>query len=101
MEIIVRVTKRPSVYEAYLGGTLLCTTDQPFFDGARALLKLGYGPEECLTMRHEGSAFPSFKPTTIGAAVKLTIRETAEIGPVAERWRPHGRYSQGEQIAAE
>jgi hypothetical protein len=81
MEIIVHVTDKHGVYRAYLGSTLLCTTRQPFFDGARALLRLGYNPDEALNMRHQGSARPSFKPTTIGKAAKLTIVENEAEGP--------------------
>ncbi|GJD92984.1 hypothetical protein [Methylobacterium iners] len=81
MEITVRKTKKPSVYKSYLGDTLLCTTRQPFYDGARELLRMGYPSETVVNMRHQGKTYPSFVPTTLGEAAKLTVIENDQEGP--------------------
>jgi|SRR4051812_34451944 hypothetical protein len=102
MEIIVRVTQRPSVYEAYLNDTLLCTTRQPFYEGARTLLRLGYDADEVLTMRHQGKPHPSFKPTTIGKAAKLTVIENEAEGPklAMHQSNPFAEARRKENVAA-
>ena len=80
-------TIKPGVYQAYLGDTLLCTSRLPFFDGAREMLKLGYPAETSVNMRHRGKAYPSFVPTTLGKAAKLTVIETPTLGPVLKPFR--------------
>jgi hypothetical protein len=87
MEIIVHTTSHPGVYKAYLGDILLCTTRQPFYDGARELLKLGYSSETMVNMRHVGQPYPSFVPMTLAKAAKLTVIETPTLGPVLKPFR--------------
>jgi rubredoxin len=53
---------------------VLCVSDQPFVDAARALIAEGHDPETALVMRHKGSE--TIAPTArLGAAAKLTVRE--------------------------
>ncbi|WP_336492634.1 hypothetical protein [Methylobacterium nigriterrae] len=83
--IIIELTVRPNPrgygpYRVYPGQTLLCTVRQPFYDGARELLRRGYSPDAFLTMRHEGSAHRSFVPIPIGQAAKLTVVENDADG---------------------
>ncbi|WP_336486483.1 hypothetical protein [Methylobacterium nigriterrae] len=90
IELTVRPNPRgygqPSVY---LGGTFLCTVRQPFFDGARELLRRGYSPDTLLTMRHQGSAHRSFVPIPIGQAAKLTVVENDTDGLRVTRYEPY------------
>jgi hypothetical protein len=44
-------------------GDFVIRSHQPLVDGARELLARGYDPEVLLTMRHEGKAYGSFKPS--------------------------------------
>jgi hypothetical protein len=62
-------------FHAYLGETLLCTSLMPFFSGARRLLELGHSPTEMVRMQHKDSEFVALKPTRLGFAAKLTVRE--------------------------
>jgi hypothetical protein len=87
MEIVVHTTKKTGVYQAYLGDTLLCASRQPFFDGAREMLKLGYPAETPVNMRHGGRAYPSFLPTTLGNAARLAVIESPTLGPVLKPFR--------------
>jgi hypothetical protein len=41
--------KWAGLFEAWVDGPLLCTSRQPFFDGARLLLARGMSPETILT----------------------------------------------------
>lgn len=89
-ELLIRPTPgKPGLYRAYLGNDLIVTSKQPFFDGARALLRLGYPPDLLITMRHEGSAHPSFVPMPLSEASGLTVVENARKGPVITRYEPY------------
>lgn len=49
-------TKHPNAFEAQIGGELICTSETPLLDAARALLKAGKAtPDDVLVMRHAGS----------------------------------------------
>lgn len=76
IELTIRPAKRAGIYQAHLGGHLVCATRQPFYDSARVLLRAGYHPWLLLSMRHEGSSRRSLT-STIGAAATLTVRESA------------------------
>lgn len=81
IELIIRPNSRGyGPYSVYLDETLVGRSEQPFFAGARALLKLGYFPETVFLMRHEGSPHPSFVPTTLGKAAKLIVHENDTDG---------------------
>ncbi|GJE46833.1 hypothetical protein [Methylobacterium soli] len=89
IEIIVRPNPRGyGPFSVYLGETLACRTEQPFFAGARALLKLGYSPDAVYLMRHQGSAHVSFVPTTLGKAAKLTAYENDMDGLRVRAYEP-------------
>lgn len=85
-------------YDAYLGEDLLCTSRIPFFDGARVLLRLGYDPDLPLTMRHVGSAYPSFVPVPIGQAAKLTVRENDEDGLRVRLYEPYSSKQRNREL---
>ena len=83
MEIVIHLshyTKRGPVYDAYLNGTLLCSSRTPFLDGARLLLSQGYPAKTVLRMRHEGSEHWSLQ-ASIGKAAKLSVRDDRSSGP--------------------
>lgn len=73
LRIIIRpagLTQNARLWEARLNGALLCISRQPFYDGARELLRRGYDPETPLNLRHEGGEHDSF-------AISHPIREWA------------------------
>ena len=89
IEIIIRPNPRGyGPYSVYLGETLVCRTEQPFYAGARALLALGYSPDAVFLMRHQGSPHPSFVPTTLGKAAKLTVHENDKDGLRERAYEP-------------
>lgn len=55
-------------------GDFVVDSPSPFFNGARALLEMGYSPEEELTAQHSGQDFIAMR-STIGEAAKWAIRE--------------------------
>ena len=90
IELIVRPNPRGyGPYSVYLGETLVCRTEQPFYAGARALLKLGYSPDAVYLMRHYGSPHPSFIPTTLGKAAKFTVHENDKDGLRVSTYKPY------------
>jgi hypothetical protein len=80
--------KQAPAYEAWLDGVLLCTSREPEFAAARALLGLGYAPEELMTTRWEGSAHDAIVPATLGHLAKWTVKERDKSGLRVERWQP-------------
>jgi hypothetical protein len=75
----LRNTSRPPQrqrYEARLEGcdSVLCVSETPFFDGARALIRQGYDREFRLVMRHDGSANEALSGK-LGIAANLTVKE--------------------------
>jgi hypothetical protein len=103
IELIIRPNPRGyGPYRVFLGQTLLCTTRQPLYDGARELLRRGYEADTVLNMRHEGSAHPSFVPTTVGHAAKLTVVENEAEGPklVKHKANPLAEARRQEKVAA-
>ena len=77
--------KWAGLFDARLGGRLLCTSRQPFLAAARVLVSEGHDPDTVLVMRHAGSQVDALK-AKLGAAAKLTIKED---GPRFERWTPN------------
>ena len=46
-------TKHPNAFETWLGGDVLCISETPLLDGARALLARGIAqPDDTIAMRH-------------------------------------------------
>lgn len=66
------------------------------------LLRLGYDADLLLTMRHQGSAYPSFVPVPIGQAAKLSVVENAQVGPklVKHKANPFAAARRQEKVAA-
>ena len=50
-------------------------------------MRLGYPADTEVNMRHRRNAFPSFVPTPLGKAAKLTVVETATLGPALKPFR--------------
>ena len=67
--------KWAGVFEAKLGETIICRSRQPFVDGARALLAMGYDPEMVLVMRHATTGTDALK-AKLRVAAKLTVDES-------------------------
>jgi hypothetical protein len=77
--IVITVTpiaRRRDLYIGRLdgGATLKRPSKQPFLDGARRLLELGYDPSTMLVMRHTGSDTDCLT-AQIGAAARLRVKE--------------------------
>jgi hypothetical protein len=72
--------------------------------GARALLALGYDPEETMTIRHAGKDYDSFIPMPIGALANWTMAERDRGGLKRECWRspptPEQRLAAERDLAA-
>jgi hypothetical protein len=65
----------PAHFDALVDDQAIVTsTRQPFFDGCRALLALGYDPGQVAVMRHAGSPVDCLYGA-IGAAAALTVKE--------------------------
>jgi hypothetical protein len=80
-------TRHPNAFDARLDGELVCTSETPFFDGARILLKTGKAsPDDVLVMRHTGSDHDALR-ARVGYAAGLTIEETG-FGPKRRKYKP-------------
>ena len=55
-----------------LSERILCTSRQPFFDGARVLLAEGVEPATVYEARHQGSTRVAMR-STVGEAAKWTV----------------------------
>jgi hypothetical protein len=78
-------------FTAWLESTrefIVDSTRQPLVDGARVLLARGFDPATPLTMRHEGSAHDSFRPTPLGEWAKWTYEEGERTALQRRPWRP-------------
>lgn len=74
----------------------VCTSHQPAYDGARALLDGGELPTRLMTTRHHGRAHDNYAPAPIGAFARWTVSERG--GRLQrERWRP-GPGRKGEPL---
>jgi hypothetical protein len=90
--------KHPNRFDATLEGEteVLCTSSQPFVDGARKLLARGHSPQTILVMRHAGSEDAALRGS-LGAAAKLTVDE--HNGTVFAKWKPFRRSASSARIA--
>jgi hypothetical protein len=78
---------RGLLFDAHLDGRLIVgRSTQPMLDGARRLLDEGYDPATPLVMRHAGASYASLR-STVGAAAKLTVRESTGK-PSFTDWKP-------------
>jgi hypothetical protein len=92
--------KWAGVFEAKLGETIICRSRQPFVDGARALLAMGYDPEMVLVMRHATTGTDALK-AKLRVAAKLTVDES---GPHIRRWKampPREGYGYSDENGSE
>jgi hypothetical protein len=79
----------PGKYDAYLGTRLLVSgSRQPFLDGCRELLRLGFDPGAIVTMKRIGSETEALRGQ-IGTAAKLTVDESDM--PRLRRWKAFRR----------
>jgi hypothetical protein len=88
--IIVSAATTAGRYQARLAsdGTLLVVSrKQPFFDGARRLLELGYAPDTVLVMMYANSDIECLR-APLGAAAALTVAEGDRDPPRFRRWKP-------------
>lgn len=81
--------KRAPTFDAYLDEQFICRSSQVIYDAARALLEMGYDPEEILTARHVNSENDSFVPKPIGEWAKWTVVEKNKGGLELREWAPH------------
>jgi hypothetical protein len=80
----------PGLYDAYCLGIrlLVARTRQPFLDGARALLALGFDPATAVVLKHIGSDTECLRGR-IGTAAGLTVGESDIAGIRLRRWKPY------------
>jgi hypothetical protein len=80
----------PGLYDAYYLGTrlLVARTRQPFLDGTRALLALGFDPATAVVLKHIGSD-TECQRGRIGTAAGLTVEESDIAGIRLRRWKPY------------
>ena len=66
-------TKHPNAFEARLADAVLCISEQPLLDAARALLARGIAqPDDTVVMRHAGSHVDALR-ARVGVAAGLAI----------------------------
>jgi hypothetical protein len=75
-------------FDAYLNGELILTSRQPWYDGARELLRRGYPNSTLLTIRHASRDHDSFLPLEIGYLAQWSISESEHGGLKRIRWQP-------------
>jgi hypothetical protein len=92
--------KWAGVFEVKLGETIICRSRQPFVDGARALLAMGYDPEMVLVMRHATTGTDALK-AKLRVAAKLAVDTS---GPHLRRWKampPREGYGYSDENGSE
>ena len=70
---------RPGQFDAYLGDQLVVTSGQPLYDGARALLALGYSATELLTTIHRHQPHDSFRPSFLGVLATGAVSPPSDV----------------------
>jgi hypothetical protein len=91
--------KHASLFDAALEGDtkILCTSKQPFLDGARKLLARGHDPTTLLVMRWAGAKDWALRGP-LGAAAKLTVDEH---NSALAKWKPYSRSAPRKSATAE
>jgi hypothetical protein len=74
--LVIKPAPKAGRFLGYVGDEFTVQSRQPFLDGARALLALGYDPATPYNMRHADSEVLSFVTTTIGRAAGLSTNDT-------------------------
>jgi hypothetical protein len=80
------------------GRRIIERSPQPFVDAARELLSEGIDPGTVLVMRYAGRTDDALK-STVGAAAKLTVLDTAQGKPVFRPWRPSPAIAGGPPVS--
>lgn len=75
-------------FDAYLDGELILISHQPWYGGARELLRRGYPGDTLLTIRHIGNDCDSFVPLEIGYLAQGSISDSSRGGLKRIRWQP-------------
>ena len=85
-------TRYPNAFEARLAGAVLCISETPLLDGARALLARGIAqPDDTIVMRHAGSDVDALR-ARVGVAADLAISDPAGGRRIAlRRWEEFAR----------
>ena len=74
-------TKHPNAFEARLAGAVLCVSETPLLDGARALLARSIAqPDDTIAMRHAGSHVDALR-ARVGVAAGLAIEDRPSGNP--------------------
>lgn len=68
---------RWDAFDSVSGDQLAEHTDYPFYDACHSLVIRGANPESLVTMYHEGSEVPSFKPIPLRVPAKLGAKRAA------------------------
>lgn len=93
IELVLRPATQPGTYWPVLNEKRLTeeqltrATRQPFFDGARELLKRGIDPDTPLISRHEGSQTIALQ-STVGEAARWSVSEADRGGLSKRPYRP-------------
>jgi hypothetical protein len=91
MSLIITITPTGTAgdrYEARIdnGRLLVSSSRQPFLDGCRQLIRLGFDADEVAELRHRGSSVTSLR-ARIGDGAKQTVAERDRGGPYFEPWK--------------
>jgi hypothetical protein len=89
--IVIALPSKPGRFSAHLestGAPVVTNSKQPLVDGARELLAAGFDPGMLLTMRHERSAYDSFRPLPIGRWAGWAYEEGERTTLRQAHWMP-------------
>ena len=75
-------------FDVYLDGELILTSRQPWYDGARELLRRGYPGDTLLTMRRAGKDDDRVVPLEIGYLAEWSISDSDRGALKRVRWQP-------------
>ena len=91
MKIFVRELNNHGIYEAFLEGhdKRLVVSRMPLLAAARALLKLGFDPDERLEMWREGKEAWDLAGN-LGGLASLVVKEEQMAGPAFRRFKSMG-----------
>jgi hypothetical protein len=75
-------------FDVYLSHELILTSRQPWYDGARELLRRGYPGDALLSIRHAGEDCDSSVPLEIDYLAQWSISDSKRGGLKRIRWQP-------------
>jgi hypothetical protein len=75
-------------FDACLNGELILTSRQPWYDGARELLRPGYPGDTLLTLRDAGKDDDRFVPLEIRYLAMWSVSDSDRGGLKRIRWQP-------------